>query len=108
MSEEIINFLMKLMAIAIYIGLGAIVSWIYYFIKRKNLFGGYIGGMVIGVIGALIGGFILDRLLLDLTIKALNFLVYDTGVNIIAGFIGAYIAVYIMNRLGHDKERKRY
>jgi len=38
----------------------------------------------------------------------LEFLVYETGVNIIAGFISAYIAVYIMNRLGHDKERKPY
>ena len=108
MSENVVNFLSKLFAIAIYIFLGVIVSWIYYNIKRRDLFGGYIGGLAVGVIGALIGGFILDRLLLDITIKALEFLVYDTGVNIIAGFIGGYIAVYIMNRLGHDKERKRY
>ncbi len=108
MSEELLNFLMKLLAIVIYIILGLIVSWIYYYIKRRDLFGGFIGGLVIGVIGALIGGFILDKLLLDIAIKALSFLVYDTGVNIIAGFIGAYIAIYIMNRLGHNKERKRY
>jgi len=34
--------------------------------------------------------------------------VYDTGVNIIAAFIGGYVAVYIMNKLNHNKERKRY
>lgn len=108
MSEEVIKFFKKFLAVAIYIGLGAFVSWIYYFIKKRDLFGGYIGGLAIGVIGALIGGFILDRIFLDIAIKFLEFLVYETGVNIIAGFIGGYIAVYIMNRLGHDKERKIY
>ncbi len=108
MSDEIISFLMKLLAIVLYIGLGALVSWIYYNLKRKDLLGGYIGGLVVGVIGALIGGFILDRLLLDITIRVLRFLVYDTGVNLIAGFIGGYAALYIMNRLNHDKERRKY
>ena len=108
MSDEMLENILELIAIAIYIGLGAIVSWIYFFFKKRDLFGGYIGGLAVGFIGALIGGFILDRLLLDITKKVLEFLVYDTGVNIIAGFIGAYIAVYIMNRLGHDKERRKY
>lgn len=108
MSDETIDFLMKVLAIAIYLGLGAAVSWIFYSFKRRDLFGGFIGGFVVGVIGALIGGFILDRLLLDITISVLEFLVYETGVNIIAGFIGAFVAVYIMNRLGHDKERNKY
>ncbi|MCX8124832.1 MAG: hypothetical protein N3F66_11830 [Spirochaetes bacterium] len=106
--DALLSFLMKLLAIVIYIAMGALVSWIFYSLKRRDLFGGFIGGMVIGVIGALIGGFILDKLLLDITIKILRFLVYDTGVNIIAAFIGGYAAVYIMNKLNHDKERKRY
>ena len=108
MSDESIDIIMKVLAIAIYVGLGAIVSWIYFSFKRRDLFGGYIGGLAVGVIGALIGGFILDRLLLEITIKVLEFLVYETGVNVLAGFIGAYVAVYVMNRLGHDKERKKY
>ena len=108
MSDGVMDFLMKLLAIAIYLALGAFVSWIFYNIKRRELFGGYIGGLAVGVIGALIGGFILDKLFLDIAIKVLNFLVYETGVNIIAGLVGGYIAVYIMNRLGHNKERKRY
>jgi uncharacterized membrane protein YeaQ/YmgE (transglycosylase-associated protein family) len=108
MSDELSGFLMNIMAIAIYLGLGAFVSWVYYKIKRRDLFGGYIGGWVVGVIGALIGGFILDKLFLDISIKILKFLVYDTRVNIIAGLIGGFIAVYIMNRLNHNKERKKY
>lgn len=108
MSDDFSSFLMKLLAIVIYLALGAFVSWIFYNIKRRDLFGGYIGGLVVGVIGALIGGFILDKLFLDIAVKVLSFLVYDTGVNIIAGLIGGFIAVYIMNRLGHNKERKKY
>lgn len=108
MSDDLSSFLMKLLAIVIYLSLGAFVSWIFYNIKRRDLFGGYIGGLVVGVIGALIGGFILDKLFLDIAVKVLSFLVYDTGVNIIAGLIGGFIAVYIMNRLGHNKERKKY
>jgi uncharacterized membrane protein YeaQ/YmgE (transglycosylase-associated protein family) len=108
MSEELQGFFMKILAIIIYLGLGAIVSWIYYYVKRRDLFGGFIGGLVVGVIGALIGGFILDRLLLDIAIRVLRFLAIDAGVNIITGLIGAYAAVYIMNRLNHDRERKKY
>lgn len=108
MSDELLDFLMKLLAIAIYLAIGAFVSWIFYILKRRDLFGGYIGGFAVGIVGALIGGFILDKLFLDIAIKILSFLVYDSGVNIIASLIGAYIAVYIMNRLGHNKERKKY
>lgn len=108
MSEELQGFFMKILAIIIYLGLGAIVSWIFYYAKKRDLFGGFIGGLVVGVIGALIGGFILDRLLLDIAIRVLRFLAIDAGVNIITGLIGAYAAVYIMNRLNHDRERKKY
>ncbi len=108
MPREIIDFLMLLRSIAILLVIGAIVAWIFYYYKMRDLFGGYIGGFTIGVIGALIGAFILDKLLYDITVKILAFLARDAGVNIIAGFIGGYIAVTIMNRLNHNKERKKY
>ena len=108
MNEKVATFLMRLLALAIVIGIGALMSWIFYSVKRRDLFGGYIGGFVVGVIGALIGAYVLDTLLLDITIKILRFLVYNTGVNIIAGFIGAFCALTIMNRLNHDKTRRKY
>ena len=70
MSDDLLAFLMKLLAIAIYLVIGALVSWIFYFIKRRDLFGGYIGGFAVGIVGALIGGFILDKLFLDIAIRA--------------------------------------
>ncbi len=108
MSQGLIDFLNLIKLIAIYLAIGAVIAWVFFSLKRRDLFGGYIGGFVVGVIGALIGGFILDKLLYDITVKILAFLARDAGVNIIAGFVGAYAAVYVMNWLNHDKERKKY
>lgn len=102
------DLLILLRSIAIILVIGAAVGWIFYYYKMRDLFGGYIGGFVVGVIGALIGAFILDKLLYDITVKILGFLARDAGVNVIAGFAGGYIAVFIMNRLNHNKERKKY
>lgn len=108
MSEGLRNFLNVVKAIAIYISLGALVSYIFYSLRRRDLFGGYIGGLVVGVIGAVIGGLVLDYLLFDIVAVVLEFLARGAGVDIIAGFIGAYFALFIMNKLNHDRERKKY
>lgn len=108
MSDKFFEFLREILKFAIIIGIGALASWFFYTIKRRDLFGGYIGGMVVGVVGAVIGAFVLDQLLIDATIRILRFLAIDAGVDIIAGAIGAYAAIYIMNRLNHDKTRKKY
>lgn len=108
MSEGIRNFLITLKAIGIILALGVFVSFIFYTLKKRDLFGGFIGGMIIGVIGALIGCFILDYLFNDIAVKIMVFLSRDAGLNVIAGFIGAYIALFIMNKLNHDRERKKY
>ncbi len=108
MAEGLRSFLIVVKAILIYISLGALVAFIFYNMKRRDLFGGYIGGLVVGVIGALIGGLVLDRIFYDIFVILLDFLSRGAGVNIIAGFIGAYFSLYIMNRLNHDRERKKY
>ena len=108
MSEGFIGFLKVVKLIILYLGLGALAAAFFYHIKKRELFGGFIGGFVVGVIGALIGGYVLDKLFYDIVSKILLFLAETTGVNLIAGFIGAYLALYIMNRLNHNKERKKY
>ena len=108
MPEALIDFLNVLKAIAICLALGALVSFIYYSMKRKDLFGGYIGGLVVGTIGAIIGVYLLDFLFYNVVAKILEFLSMGIGVDVIAGFIGAYAALYIMNRLNHDRERKKF
>jgi len=108
MSEGFLSFLRVVKAIVLYVGLGALVAFIFYNLKKRDLFGGYIGGLVVGVIGALIGGLVLDSLFYDKIVTILDYLTRGAGVNLIAGFLGAYVALYIMNRLNHDRERKKY
>ena len=108
MPEGLWSFLNVLKAIVICVALAALVSFIYYSMKRRELFGGFIGGLVVGTIGAIIGVYILDYLFFDIVAKILEFLSMTIGVNMIAGFIGAYAALYVMNRLNHDRERKKY
>jgi len=108
MDSAIVEFLTKLKALGIIVLIGAIMSYVYYNLKRRDLFGGYIGGLVVGVIGAIIGVFVIDFLFQDIAAKVLIFLTQDVGVNVITGFIGAWIALYVMNRLNHDKERKKF
>jgi len=108
MSEGLLGFLRVVKAIVLYVGLGAAVAFIFYNWKRRDLFGGYIGGLVVGVIGALIGGLVLDNIFYDKIVTILDFLSRGAGVNLIAGFLGAYAALYIMNRLNHNRERKKY
>jgi len=108
MSEGLRSFFIVLKNILIYLSIGAAVAFTFYNLKKRELFGGYVGGLVVGVIGALIGGYILDYLFYDIIVRALYFLCEGAGVNIVAGFIGAYAALYIMNRLNHDRSRKKY
>ena len=106
--DQLIALLKNLLVLVIILGVGALVSWIFFHIKKRDLFGGFIGGMVVGVLGALIGAFILDKLLLQPVLYILKFLSIDAGVNIIAAFIGGYLALFIMNKLNHDKKRSKY
>lgn len=105
--EKVTELMSGLIPFAILLVTSAIVSGIFYFIKRRDLFGGFIGGIVIAICGALLGIFI-GEFLLDYIIIALKFLVSEFNINIIAAFLGAYIAVSIMNKLNHNKKRDKY
>lgn len=99
------SFLTNLLAIGIYLLIGALGSYLFYYVKRRDLFGGFIGGLVVGLIGAIIGAILLN----NVTVVVFEFLLNIAGsANAIAGMFGAYIALYIMNKLNHGRERKKY
>jgi len=108
MSHDIMSFLKIIKVLVIIIVIGAAIAAFFYYVKRRDLFGVFIGAFVVAFIGTLVGCFIIDILLYDITVKALEFLTKTAGVNIIAGIIGAYIALVIMNKLNKDKERTKY
>lgn len=107
MSGKLLELLTSLIPSGIIILTGAVVSAIFFYLRKRDLFGGFIGGMIIAILGAVLGIY-MDKFLLDYIIIALKFLVYRFNVDIIAAFLGAYIAVYIMNKLNHDKRRDKY
>lgn len=107
-GERGASFLKSLISMGVLIFLGAFISWIFYYLKKRDLFGGFIGGMVVGVIGAIIGALLIDKFFAEYIAVVLKFLTEGAGINVLAGFLGAYIAVWIMNKLNHDKERKKY
>ncbi|MBN1501458.1 MAG: hypothetical protein JW982_14955 [Spirochaetes bacterium] len=108
MLEAAEVFFKKMVPLISLVFLGAFMSWIYYYLKKRDLFGGFIGGMVVGVIGAIVGAFLIDKVYTDYIAGFLNFLNNLAGINIMAGLLGAFLAVFIMNKLNHDKERKKY
>jgi len=102
------GFLTVLLRIITYLLLAASVASIFYHFKRRKLFGGYIGGFIIAIIGVVIGEYILGYLATEYVVKFFHFLIDKTRVNIITGFLGAYGAVYLMNKLNNNKERTKY
>ena len=108
MSSDFLSFLKIVKVLAITVLIGAIIAAFFYHVKRRDLFGGFIGAFVVAFIGTLIGCFIIDMLFYDIAVKVLEFLTKTAGVNIVAGIIGAYVALVIMNKLNKDKERTKY
>ena len=101
-------FLTILVKIALYLLIAAGVTSIFYHLKRKQLFAGYIGGFVVAIVGVVIGEFVLGKLLLEPVKIVLEFLTDVAGVNTITGFLGAFAAVYLIVKLNHGKERTKY
>jgi uncharacterized membrane protein YeaQ/YmgE (transglycosylase-associated protein family) len=109
MSEGLKSFLLFILKLVVILGIGALLSWIYYSLRKRDLFGGFIGGMVVAVIGAIIGNALGTQVLMPYIEKVIKFLVYNpSNVDVISSIFGAWGAVYIMNRLNHDKTRKKY
>ena len=98
------SFLRIIIDILIYIVIGGVMASGFYHLKRKDLFGGYIGGLVVGFIGAIIGGISLSPVFKFI----LYYLSKDNSVNILSGLVGSFVFLFIMNRLNHNRERKKY
>jgi len=101
--REILSILLD---VTVYLILGGILSWFFYSWKKRDLLGGYIGGLVVGIFGSILGA-----LLLHTPLKyTVDFLQKGIGsnVDILAAICGGYLALYIFNKINHDKPRQDY
>ena len=86
--------------------MGAGLSWFFYYVRKKDLLGGFIGGLIVGIMGAILGS--LGGKVLKWAIDFLQNGMLFSHVNVISGLLGGYIALYIFNRINHDKNRRDF
>ncbi len=84
--------------------IGGVLSAFFYYWRKRDLLGGYIGGIIIASLGAILGSFFLIYII-DPVIRFLQNGAYISNVNILSGLIGGYIFLYIFNKINHDRIR---
>lgn len=97
--------------IIVYFVIGAITAYYYHQWKQRDLPGGYWGALIIAIIGAVIINYILSirgwfpELINWLMVPKIGY-EFRIGVNLIAAIAGAFLFVYILNKINHDRERR--
>ncbi len=88
-------------SIAIYLVIGVAIGAFFYYILKKHTLGEIWGASIVGVIGAVLGGKLLDKLL--------TWLANIGYVNIGAALIGAIILVwlFILVSPGTHKDKRQ-
>jgi hypothetical protein len=69
--------------------------------------GGFLGGSIVALIGAILGAFLLQKPL-NIIIKALQEGLHFSNVNVIAALIGGVATVLALSRINGGRKRKEY
>jgi hypothetical protein len=95
----------------VYFITGLIIAYYYYHFRRKDLLGGFWGGVAIGTLGA-----VLISVLTSFDswfIRSVTWLMQPKigdrflfRVNLITAVFGAILFIYILNRINHNKDRR--
>ncbi len=105
------TFLSYILDILVYGLTGAAASYYFFNHKRRELLGGFWGGAVIGVVGAVIITWLSGTWFIDVVTWMMNTKFLAEGVavrvNLIAAIVGAFVFVYILNRINHNRERRK-
>ena len=86
----------------IHILIGLVMSWLFYFYKKKYLLGGFFGGAIIALLGGVLGNLFANyfKSVIDFLMNGM----YISDLNFIATIFSAYLFLSIYNKLSHDKE----
>jgi len=90
-------------------GISALFAWYFFVYLRKDLLGGFWGAVFVAGIGALILFATFQTIIREVIMWLMSpriGTVQLSNVNLIAISIGAYLALYIMNQINHNKERR--
>lgn len=101
------DFVRYLIDFIIYVLIAAALSWFFYYLRRFDLLGGFTGGAVVALLGAILGTFLLQKPL-NWVIDALQSGFYISNVNVIAALLGGSVAVILLTRANHGKKRRDY
>lgn len=101
------DFAKYLIDFLVYTALAAVISWFFYYLRRFDLFGGFIGGAIVALIGAILGAFLLQGILKAL-VDALQNGLYISNVNLLAAILGGSVAVMLLSRINNGRRRKDY
>ncbi|MGZ8164036.1 MAG: GlsB/YeaQ/YmgE family stress response membrane protein [Methylobacter sp.] len=85
----------------IWIVLGGIIGWLASIVMKTDAQQGYFLNIVVGIVGALIGGWLVSPLVGSSTINQDNFSIPS----LIVSFIGAIILLAIVNFIRRGKVR---
>lgn len=91
----------------VYIALGAAISWFFFYLRRLDLFGGFLGAGAVALIGSILGAFVLQKPL-NFIIDALQDGLHISNVNIIAALIGGSVSVMLLSKINGGRKRKDY
>jgi len=95
--------------IAFFGGISGLFAWYFYVYMRKDLLGKFWGAALVAGIGALIIFSTLQTVIREVIVWLMSPRIGSvqlSNVNLIAISIGAYLALYIMNQINHNKERR--
>ncbi|MCB1165749.1 MAG: hypothetical protein KDK37_02150 [Leptospiraceae bacterium] len=111
--DDFIKFLLVVRDLGVNGLAGLAAAYYYYFRLNRDLLGGFWGATLIGTVGAILIGVItspevwFSRVIAWLMKPSWGDDILLTRVNLIAALIGAFLFLYILNRINHDKERRR-
>ncbi|OHD53673.1 MAG: hypothetical protein A2Y33_07060 [Spirochaetes bacterium GWF1_51_8] len=90
----------QILGILIMVAVGALCGIYYVKVLKKPMIGHLAGGIIIGVIGSVLGGFFLGMLE-----PVFKWLISNPplNVNFIATFAGALLLVWVFSRISHQE-----
>jgi uncharacterized membrane protein YeaQ/YmgE (transglycosylase-associated protein family) len=101
------EFAKYLIDFLVYLALAAAISWFFFYFKRLDLFGGFLGATVVALIGSILGAFVFGRLLSEI-IKFLQNGFNISNVNVIAAVLGGTVSVILLSKINNGRQRKDY